>query len=181
LRIQLLGRFELVCGERTIETAKSPRLESLLAYLVLHPGAPQPRRRLSSLFWPDSDESQARTNLRQLLHNLRHTVPEADRFLDSDSANLSWRADAPFELDVAEFERAVERAKAPRSENPSGERAALEEAARLYTAICSRMSTMSGPTPREVCAARAFKRFWLVSLFEQEETRRERSPTRSEW
>ncbi|HEY7697189.1 MAG TPA: BTAD domain-containing putative transcriptional regulator, partial [Vicinamibacteria bacterium] len=133
MRIQLLGRFGLVCGERTIETAKSPRLESLLAYLVLHPGAPQPRRRLSSLFWPDSDESQARTNLRQLLHNLRHTVPEADRFLDSDSANLSFRADAPFELDVAEFERAVERARALRSEDPSGERAALEEAARLYT------------------------------------------------
>ena len=46
----------------------SARAESLLAYLLLHREAPQPRQRLAFLLWPDSSEPQARTNLRHLLH-----------------------------------------------------------------------------------------------------------------
>ncbi len=40
------------------------RAESLLAFLLLHRDAPQPRQRLAFLVWPDSGEEQARTNLR---------------------------------------------------------------------------------------------------------------------
>jgi hypothetical protein len=42
----------------------SARAESLLAYLLLHRDAAQPRQRLAFLLWPDSSEPQARTNLR---------------------------------------------------------------------------------------------------------------------
>jgi DNA-binding SARP family transcriptional activator len=62
----------------------SPRLQSLLAYLVLHRTAPQSRQHLAFLFWLDSTEAQARNNLRQSLHLLKHALPDADHFLQSD-------------------------------------------------------------------------------------------------
>jgi DNA-binding SARP family transcriptional activator len=57
--------------------------------------------------WPDSTEEQARTNLRGALLHLRQALPNADRFLQSEGQMLQWRSDAPFLLDVAEFERAM--------------------------------------------------------------------------
>jgi DNA-binding SARP family transcriptional activator len=70
-RIRLLGGFELDFGEGPVPPLESARAESLLAYLLLHRDAPQPRQRLAFALWPDSSEAQARTNLRHLLHNLR--------------------------------------------------------------------------------------------------------------
>src|SRR5204862_85476 len=85
---------------------RAARAESLLAYLVLHRDAPQPRQRLAFLLWPDSTEPQARTNLRHLLHTLRRTLPSLVRFLDVTPRALQWRTDAPLWLDVAAFEAA---------------------------------------------------------------------------
>ena len=62
LHIHLLGKFRLGYGEQPVTTVNTPRLQSLLAYLVLNREAPQLRQHLSFLFWPDSSESQARTN-----------------------------------------------------------------------------------------------------------------------
>ncbi|RCK72700.1 MAG: TPR repeat:Bacterial transcriptional activator domain:Tetratricopeptide TPR_4 [Anaerolineae bacterium] len=92
---------------RVLTGVNTPRLQSLLAYLLLHREAPQARRYLAFLFWPDSSEAQARTNLRKLFHQLHQALPEADRFLQADVHSLQWRNDAPFSLDVADFERAV--------------------------------------------------------------------------
>ena len=55
---------------------------SLLGYLLVHRGVPQPRQRLAFLLWPDSTEAQARTNLRKVLHTLRRALPDADRFIE---------------------------------------------------------------------------------------------------
>jgi DNA-binding SARP family transcriptional activator len=103
LSVRLLGGFALdsEAGPIAIDSA---RLRSLVAHLVLHRGEDQPRERLAYLFWPDSTEGQARTNLRQALHRLRRALPEPDRFLRMESGAVAWRADAPFSLDVAEFE-----------------------------------------------------------------------------
>jgi len=79
----------------------------LLAYLVLHRDAPQLRQHLAFRLWPDSTESQARTNLRHVLHNLRRALPDADRFLDVGSRTLGWRPEASLWLDVAVFEQAL--------------------------------------------------------------------------
>ena len=68
LRIRFLGEFSLVYDDRPVTGVNTPRLQSLLAYLVLHREAPQARRYLAFLFWPDSSEAQARTNLRKLFH-----------------------------------------------------------------------------------------------------------------
>ncbi|MGD2177951.1 MAG: BTAD domain-containing putative transcriptional regulator [Anaerolineae bacterium] len=139
LHIQLLGDFRLVYGNEAITVIDTPRLQSLLAYLLLHRDAPQSRHRLAFLFWPDSPEAQALTNLRNLLHRLRHELPDADHFLHVDRNTLQWRSDAPFELDVARFEQALDRAEkalrgavnGARSHRATA-RAALEQAVALY-------------------------------------------------
>src|SRR6185312_7093479 len=107
----------------------------MLAYLLLHRDAPQPRQQLAYLFWPDATETQARNNLRQALHQLRHTLPDADRFLHGDIHTVRWRDDAPFSLDVADFEHALARAHtAEQLSDPGAWQGALEEAVDLYRA-----------------------------------------------
>ena len=127
LRVQLLGDFLLTRGDTPIASVNSPRLQSLLAYLILHRDAPQARQHLAFLFWPDTTETNARNNLRQLLFELRHAIPDANRFLDIEGATVQWRADAPFTCDVSDFQRAW--ANAERAQDA---RTALENAVALY-------------------------------------------------
>jgi len=135
LHIHLLGDFGLVSADAPVSQITSPRVQALLAYLVLHCHAPQPRQYLAFQLWPDSSEAQARTNLRQLLHALKQTLPEADQFVHADAQTLQWRSDAPFRLDVAEFEQALSQANAPEQEqqrDAHASRKALERAIAIY-------------------------------------------------
>ncbi len=133
LRLRLLGGFGLVCGDDPVVAHTPVRMHSLLAYLALHREAPQPRQHLAFLFWPDATEAQARNNLRQLVHQLRHAWPAADRYLATRAGTLSWRREVAVQLDVAEFEGAVALADdADRQADVATTRAALEQAARLY-------------------------------------------------
>ncbi len=107
LHIRLLGAVEVRSGDTPLPTLESARAVSLLGYLLVHRGMPQARQRLAFLFWPDSSETQARTNLRHLLHTMRRWLPDSDRFLEATSRTLRWRDDGPYDLDLAEFERAL--------------------------------------------------------------------------
>jgi DNA-binding SARP family transcriptional activator len=133
LHIRLLGDFYILYGEAPVSGVDNPRLQSLLAYLVLHRDAPQARAHLSYLFWLDSTEAQARANLRKQVYHLRHSLPDADRFLYADNRVLYWQPDAPFTLDVADFEAAVARAEeADRAGDQAGLQGALEQAVAAY-------------------------------------------------
>ncbi len=60
---------------RGMELLAQPRPTSLLIYLAAaHPGAFVRRDHLIPLFWPESGQEQARTNLRKLLHIIRRTL-----------------------------------------------------------------------------------------------------------
>ena len=83
----------------------------MLAYLLLHRDAPQSRRYLSFLLWPDSAEGQARSNLRNLFFALRQALPHADAYLVSDTTTIQWRPNAPYTLDVADFRHAMAAAR----------------------------------------------------------------------
>ncbi|MFL5654728.1 MAG: ATP-binding protein [Ktedonobacteraceae bacterium] len=134
LHIHLLGDFLLVSGEIPVTTVTVPRIQSLLAYLVLHRSAPQDRSHLAFLLWPDSTESQAHTNLRQLLYHLRQSLPDADRFLHADKHSLQWlpaHADACWTLDIMEIEQA-QAAQAEQPQDTSAMRQALEQVLHLY-------------------------------------------------
>ncbi len=59
LHIQLLGRLRLRYGDDELMGIATPRLHALLAYLLLHREAAQPRQHIAYLFWPDSPESKS--------------------------------------------------------------------------------------------------------------------------
>ena len=131
LQIQLLGDLLIENGDAPIQGVDTPRLQSLLAYLLLHREAPQSRQHLAFLFWPDSTEGQARTNLRKQLYFLRRVLP--DGHLYADSKSVRWRAGSPLALDVAQFETCLaEAGEAEAREDQKAEREALALAASLY-------------------------------------------------
>jgi predicted ATPase/DNA-binding SARP family transcriptional activator len=133
LHIHLLGDFRLIYGEALVRTINAPRLHALLAYLLLHRDAPQPRHHLAFLLWPDTSDAQARTNLRQLLHSLKQVLPAADHFVHTDATTVQWRPEAPFRLDVAEFEQACAQAEAAAQQGDlHALRVALEQAIAVY-------------------------------------------------
>ena len=130
LRVHLLGSFRLLHCDEAVTGFDQARLQELLAYLLLHRNVPVPRQQLAFLFWPDSVEEQARTNLRNLWHRLRRTLPDADRFLIADELAVQWRDDDTCWSDVAAFETGLQQV---RSNVSTDERlAALEQAVALY-------------------------------------------------
>jgi DNA-binding SARP family transcriptional activator len=133
LQIRLFGEFSLTCDNRLVMSLNTPRLQSLLAYLVLHSNAPQMRSQIAFQFWPDSSESQAHTNLRKLVHTLRRSLPESERCLYIDHEVLQIRPDAPLEVDVTDFENTlVASVLAHKAGDQYGEQEALENALQLY-------------------------------------------------
>jgi DNA-binding SARP family transcriptional activator len=101
----------LLYDGRLLTTLNTTRLQSFLVYLLLHKDALQPRRHLAFLFWPDTSETQALTNLRTLYARLRQKLPHADLFLASNAQTIQWRPESPFTLDVAAFVTAVTNAQ----------------------------------------------------------------------
>ena len=75
---------------------------------------------------------QARTNLRQLLHNLRRALPVDCSLLVADNHSVHWKADKSCAIDVMEFKAAVQAAASAKESDVAAAREALEEAARLY-------------------------------------------------
>jgi len=126
-----LGEFGLVYQGKTGPIFSGDRPISLLAYLLLHRHTAVSRQHLAFTLWPDSTESQARANLRNLFYTLRQTLPEADAYLTADSMTLQWRPDADYFLDVAEFETALAAAKTAVTD--ADKRHWLETAVSYYT------------------------------------------------
>ncbi len=136
LRIHLLGDFQIIVGDTPVTSITVPRLQSLLAYLVLHQSTPQDRSRLAFLLWPDSTEAQAHTNLRKLLYQLRQSFPTIDEYLQAEKHTLQWLpndATTSWTLDVRDFERTLSQGEqGERSQNGVALRSALEQAMHLY-------------------------------------------------
>lgn len=82
----------------------------MLAYAIVHRQAPQPRRRIAGQFWPETSDSQARTNLRKELHHLRRVFPEVDRCLVIDKHTLLWQPHISCEIDLDTFTTSLDRA-----------------------------------------------------------------------
>ncbi|HZX41666.1 MAG TPA: BTAD domain-containing putative transcriptional regulator, partial [Myxococcaceae bacterium] len=132
LQVRLLGQFGVSVDGEHSPSPTTGRMQSLLAYLLLHAGSPQSRAHLSFTFWPDTSESNARNNLRQLLHQLRQAVPHLDRYLRTDASSIQWAPDPSLSLDVALFERALAEAeRAGRAGDATRRRACLERAVDL--------------------------------------------------
>jgi DNA-binding SARP family transcriptional activator len=107
LEIRLLGPFLLTWKNEQVIDFHSSRLQSLLAYLLLNREAPVSRRQIAFEFWPDSSETQALSNLRNLLTTSRRIIPEENEYIIFYPTSVQWNKDAPYHLDVKEFEEAI--------------------------------------------------------------------------
>lgn len=105
LQIRLFGDFVVTQDGEPIDTLSKPRLQSLLAYLLLHREAPQFRYHLAGLLWPDSSEDQAHTNLRNLVHLLRRALPTDAPLVLFEKQTLQWNPKIAVTVDAFEFER----------------------------------------------------------------------------
>ncbi|MDR8390937.1 protein kinase [Aliifodinibius sp. S!AR15-10] len=104
LHIELLGGFNMSYNGEPATDVHTSRLQELIVFLVLHRNSTVSRKHIAFLFWPDSSEQQALTNLRNLLYRLRKALPGSDRFIFIDNQNLRWNSEKSLILDVAEFE-----------------------------------------------------------------------------
>jgi DNA-binding SARP family transcriptional activator len=117
LDVVLFGDFRVSSEGSLLAGLRSPRTQALLGYLALHPGTPQARQQVANLFWPDSTEAQARTNLRRELHTLRAGLPDPDAVLAVDQAGVWWRDDGASHVDVTTFAAAADAAEAALERN----------------------------------------------------------------
>lgn len=133
LEIDLLGKFRLRYRGEAVSEMNSPRLQELLAYLVLNRDSPQQRQHIALNFWPDSPAKQTLSNLRQLLYQLRNALPESDRYIRADSNTLQWNPEDECRIDLVEFEQAVDEARRRKNgDDAGGEIDALEQAVSVY-------------------------------------------------
>ncbi len=110
--ITLLGGVAVRYGGDPVRPPSSRAIE-LLAYLTAHSASSHSRQHLAAVFWPDSTEAQARTNLRRELHNLR-TLVRDDSCLDVSATSLAWRDHEQCTVDVRTFLVAADRVSAAR-------------------------------------------------------------------
>ncbi|OQY86890.1 MAG: hypothetical protein B6D40_00455 [Anaerolineae bacterium UTCFX3] len=112
LEIQLLGGFSVRYGGREAQALHSERLALLLSYLALHAEAALTRRQVAYLFWPETGDEQARTNLRNLFHYFKKALPEADALLELDGQTIRWRDASNLNVDALQFRAALTAARA---------------------------------------------------------------------
>ncbi len=167
LHITLFGEFGLVFQGKPAPSFSGDRPISLLAYLLLHRHTAVSRQHLAFTLWPDSSDSQARANLRNLFYTLRQTLPNADTYLAADAMTLQWRADASYMLDVAEFEAALAAAKIAVSD--ADKLHWLETAVAAYTNDLLPGNYEEWIIPRREALRQAYQEalHQLVSLLEQ--------------
>src|ERR1044071_5599914 len=133
MTVSLFGTLRISFAGRPVTSVNTNRLYSLIAYLILHGDTPQPRERLAFVLWPSSSESQARTNLRQLLHHLKRALPKECNSLVSDHLTVRWRQDSSCAIDVVDFQAAIGKADSARTEKDRArETESLTTAAQLY-------------------------------------------------
>jgi DNA-binding SARP family transcriptional activator len=108
LYVSVLGEQAITDDGIRVRT-QSSRTVGLVAFLAAHAGSPQARQRIAGLFWPDSTEAQALTNLRRELHHLRQVLGDEPSLVVTPR-DLCWRDTETCRVDLRIFD--VERTAA---------------------------------------------------------------------
>jgi len=103
LHVTLLGEQAITDDGTGSVRVRSSRTVALIAFLAIHAGSPQARQRIAGLFWPDSTDAQALTNLRRELHNLRHVMGDQPSLVVT-SRDLCWCDSEMTCVDVRTFD-----------------------------------------------------------------------------
>jgi len=104
LALHFLGSPQLYLN-KTLVSVERRKAVALLAYLAIERGQHQ-RDLLSSLFWPDYEQSKAFANLRHTLWEVQKAIGEGWINADRDQIGLNQEAD--IWLDVTDFESLIE-------------------------------------------------------------------------
>lgn len=99
LRLYLLGAFHVERDAQTIHLS-TRKVESLCAYLALHPEQ-HSREKLAALLWGDSTDEQARHSLRTALAALRKSL--GDEIVLADRETVQLNPDFPIWVDAREI------------------------------------------------------------------------------
>ena len=127
--LQLFGAIQLTYSTRS-DRSLLARLDELLTYLALRRGEACLRSQVAYTLWPVFSDKQARTNLRNLIFNLKRLWSISDRSILISRSELCWRSDADVLVDIHHFEDLLTQAE---SVIAVEERTAiLSEAASLY-------------------------------------------------
>lgn len=105
ISLRVLGGFALERDAQPCELAYE-KGRALLAYLAAEPGRSRSRASLAAMFWPDLLREAALTNLRQVLHNLRHVLDAAGLaapVLQVNRESIRLDPAAGLEIDTAVF------------------------------------------------------------------------------
>ena len=102
LHVSVLGEQAITDAGAGVQACSS-RAVALVAFLAAHAGAPQSRHRIAGMFWPDSTDAQALTNLRRELHHLRQVLGD-ERSLVVTPRDLCWRDSETCRVDLRIFD-----------------------------------------------------------------------------
>ena len=108
LGIRLFGAFQAYANDYLLASFRTLKTQALLIYLITEPPGPHRREALMTLLWPDLPPEPAQVNLRQIVYQLRHAIPDADGrhsneqvpFVVGDRYTIGINPDADFEADV---------------------------------------------------------------------------------
>nr|BFD95967.1 hypothetical protein KitaXyl93_73270 [Kitasatospora sp. Xyl93] len=165
MEFRLLGSVAVVAADGRELPAGSAKRRSLLAMLLLHPGAPVTVERLTETLWDEEPPRHSRTVIHNHVSGLRslltaHDAPAAGIELVTD--NGAYRLRVPDQaVDTVRFERLVARARAL---DDAGEAAtALREALALWRGPALAGTTAGLPLR---CAAQALEELRLTAAEE---------------
>jgi predicted ATPase/DNA-binding SARP family transcriptional activator len=129
LRLALLGRPQVTCDDTPLTGWELRKTLALLAYLAVTARA-HSREALAGLLWRDCSETNARSDLRRVLAELRRRIPS---HLTISRTEVAFDRRSAYWLDVEAFERGIGSALALR-DGPASTAgvAALVEAVELY-------------------------------------------------
>jgi DNA-binding SARP family transcriptional activator/tetratricopeptide (TPR) repeat protein len=127
LHVSVLGEQTITDDRTGSVRTRSSRTVALVGLLVAHAGSPQIRQRIAGLFWPDSTDAQALTNLRRELHNLRQVLGDEPSLVVT-SRDLCWRDTETCRVDLRTFD--IERKAALAAASSDDDEGILAHAAR---------------------------------------------------
>lgn len=101
LEARFLGRFEILVDGSPIDIP-ARKAQALFAYLIMNSQNHHRREKMAGMFWPDHDESSARSNLRYALWQLRSAI--GDQYFTTDRIRLAFNHEEEYWVDCVEFE-----------------------------------------------------------------------------
>jgi predicted ATPase/DNA-binding SARP family transcriptional activator len=106
LSIYLFGSPRFSISGQPIARKIPARALEFAAHLLLHREAPVSRETIAFKLWPDLTEEEALGEARRALYVLRQYLPDSSvQWIATDRRNVVWNTDAPYLLDVQEYER----------------------------------------------------------------------------